>query len=259
MVSGDRSSAHQTQYSEKRSLSDFTCLKIWLSTAVAVALLPQVAACVEKTADASDQQVRGKAIRMNEPKLTTRYDALGVTETPSVIPASVEQSLYVASLVRSVIEVLLQKTSLENAEQTLFGEGQYFWPKAPQKPVRTSKSYDQNNFRVNFISLSFARTNENSVWSGAALSVTPKAFPRSAYQFAIPPNLFAGMILERTYAEERPANGSAPARRVHIFEFSLNDGGVTLSLQFETRADLSNLKALHPVTFDLLKVKRAGG
>ena len=74
----------------------------------------------------------------------------------------------------------------------------------------------------------------------------------------VPAEFFSRMTLIKAVAEDRAANGSAPARRVHIFEFSLTKGEVELGLQFETRDDLSSLKAPYPSTFDVLKVKRAG-
>jgi hypothetical protein len=193
---------------------------------------------------------------MTDTKLTTPYDAMDVREMPSVVPASPEQSQYVVSLAKSVIGVLLQKSTLDDEERAAFGKGEFFWPKDPKKPIRTSKSYDSSNFRINFVTLSFARQSEDTPWTGAALSINPKAFPRSSYKFVIPTEFFAGMTLVRAYSEERAANGSSPARKVNIFEYSLVDKDIRLSLQFEARADLTDLKEPRPSTFDLLKVKR---
>lgn len=193
---------------------------------------------------------------MNSSKLTIPSDALAVVDMPSVVSVSAEQSQYVVALANAVIRVLSRESTLEDEERALFGEGEYFWPKDPAKPIRVSKSYDAANFRVNFISLSFARPSDGAPWTGAALALTPKAFPRSAYQFAVPADFFSVMQFVKASDEERPANGSAPARKVHVFEYALVRGNVTLALRFETRADLSKMNDQPPKKFDLVKITK---
>lgn len=224
---------------------------------VTAVTLSQFSACGRGAADPTGGTTGVKVIDMNESKLVTQYDSLDVLAMPSVVPATAEQNLYVALLVSSVVEVLLEKTSMEDAELRLFGKGEFFWPKDPKKPLLTSKSYSTNNFRINFVSLSFARLSENAPWSGASLSVTPKAFPKSAFRFDLSEKVFASMKFERASTEDREANGSTPARRVHIFEYSMNERGIKLNLHFETRDDLASLDAPYLTTFDVVKIKRA--
>jgi hypothetical protein len=230
--------------------------KIVVATAFAAAVGQQLSACSPSSAITGGASSAVQANQMNSSKLTTPFDALAVGDLPSVVPASAEQSQYVVALTNAMIRVLSRESTLEDEERALFGEGEYFWPKDPAKPVRVSRSYDAANFRVNFVSLSFARPSDGAPWTGAALAVTPKAFPRSAYQFAVPADFFSAMRFVKGSEEERPANGSAPARKVHVFEYALVRGDVKLTLRFEARGDLSNLKDQPPKTFDLVKITK---
>ncbi len=230
--------------------------KIVVATALAAAVGQQLSACSPSSATAGGASSAVQANQMDSSKLTTQFDALAVGDMPAVVPASAEQSQYVVALANAVIRVLLRESTLEDEEHALFGEGEYFWPKDPTKPIRVTRSYDAAVFRANFISLSFARPSDGAPWTGAALAVTPKAFPRSAYQFAVPANFFSIMQFVKASDEERPANGSTPARKVHVFEYALVRGGVKLTLRFETRSDLSNLKDQPPKTFDLVKITK---
>ena len=193
-------------------------LKVAVATALAGAVGHQLCASPSTAAASGRASADAPKSQMNSSKLTIPSDALAVVDMPSVVSVSAEQSQYVVALANAVIRVLSRESTLEDEERALFGEGEYFWPKDPAKPIRVSKSYDAANFRVNFISLSFARLSDGAPWTGAALALTPKAFPRSAYQFAVPADFFSAMRFVKASDEERPANGSTPARKVHVFE-----------------------------------------
>ena len=191
---------------------------------------------------------------MNHLKIVGPTDALDLWELPSVVPMTDEQRAYIMALTDMAIRVIQKKTTLEEAENTLFGEGLYHFPKAPG-PVKM-KGFRSENFRMKFIHIVFERTDEKSIWNNAGLEITTKNSPKAEYQMDLPSSFFDRMILEKAVAEERPVNGSTPAHKVHIFQFHTSSNGVKVQLKFETREGLSNLKDKYPKSFHSLEITR---
>ena len=107
---------------------------------------------------------------MNHLKIVGPTDALDPWELPSVVPMTDEQRAYIMALTDMAIRVIQKKTTLEEAENTLFGEGLYHFPKAPG-PVKM-KGFRSENFRMKFIHIVFERTDEKSIWNNAGLEIT---------------------------------------------------------------------------------------
>jgi hypothetical protein len=228
-----------------------------VAKALSALTLGHIVACSEHAADKSNVGFNEQVQPMNPSKFASPFDAMDIGDLPSKIPATKEQNQYVVALATAAINVLLQKTTLDKEETSLFGKGEFFWHKDPSKPIRTDKSYSQDNFRMNFVSLSFVRAREDLPWTGAALSVTTKAFPRSVYQFELPIEFFSGMRRVKAFEEVRPENGSRPSHKVNVFEYVTVGGNTALNLRFESRADVTSLQAEHPTTFHLLKLTRS--
>lgn len=191
---------------------------------------------------------------MNQLKIVGPTDALDPRELPSVVPMTEEQTAYVMAVTGMAIKVIQKRTTLEEAEKTIFGEGMYHYPKAPG-PVKM-KGFRSENFRMKFIHIVFERTDEKSIWNNAGLEISTKNSPESEYQMNLPPSFFDGMVLDKAVAEDRLANGATPAHKVHIFQFHTSTDGVKVQLKFETRADLSNLQDKYPKSFSLLEIAR---
>jgi hypothetical protein len=178
---------------------------------------------------------------------------------PAQIPVTAEQTLYVSALMESVVSVVLGRSEIEQEERRLFGPGLFHFPKDPRQPVEVLRYYRAENFKMKFISLSFSRTDRQSPWTRASLSVLPKNAPRGAYVLNLPAGAFAAMKLVKSFAENRPTNGSAPAHQVHIFEFLRTEGTASVRLLFECQQELCDLKAAFPTSFHLLKIARISG
>jgi len=191
---------------------------------------------------------------MNQLKIVGPYDETDLHDMPSVIPMTDEQTAYVMAVTDMAIKVIQKKTTLEEAEKTLFGEGKYHFPKAPG-PVK-AKVFRSENFRMKFIHIVFERTDEQSIWNAVELGIGTKNSPESAYQINLPSSFFDGMVLDKAVSEDRPMNGATPAQKVHIFQFHTASNGVKVQLEFETREDLSNLKDKYPKSFHTLVITR---
>lgn len=186
---------------------------------------------------------------MSQPKIVGPNDLLDVNDMPAITPMTDEQTQYFVSIVYAVLRVIQKKSTLEQ-EEALFGEGQYHWPKDPKKPIKVSRSYHADNFRIRFLTLGFSRENQNSIWSRAALTIEPK---NGVYVMDFPESFFADFALEKTFAEDRP---NQTIKRVNVFQFRSKETGPTIQLQLEAREDVSSLENKYPKSFHLLKITR---
>lgn len=204
----------------------------------------------------SEKSIPPEEKKMNHPPFPDAFGNIELADMPSLVPMTVEQRLYVIALVQTTIKVLQKKQTLEQAEKELFGEGGFHWPKDPQKPIKVSKSYKGENFRMKFISLGFRRNTSDGDWLSAGISIEPKNSTKSAYQMDLPASFFEEMILDKVASEDRPVNGATLAHKVHIFQFHTSSDGVKVHLKFETRQDLSNLKDKYLKSFHSLEITR---
>jgi hypothetical protein len=198
----------------------------------------------------TSQKVEDNA--MNKLKIIGPYDRTDIKDMPKVIPMTDEQRAYVISIAEMTINVIQKKTSLEQAESVLFDKGVYHAPKDAGPVIL--KAFRNENFNMKFINLVFERVDEQKIWKQAELKITTKNSPESAYQMDFPLSFFDGMTLETAYAEERKRNDET--QLLNIFKFQSVNNGIKLKLQFETRADLSNLADKYPKSFHYLEVIR---
>ena len=188
---------------------------------------------------------------MNEPKILGPNDLLDVNDMPAITPMTEEQKQYFVAIVEAVLRVIRKKSTLEQ-EEVLFGEGQYHWPKDPKKPIKVSRSYPADNFRISFLTLGFSRENQNSIWSHGGLTIEPK---NGVYAMDFPESFFADFVLEKVFAEDRP---NQSIKRVNVFQFRSKESNPNIHLQLEAREDVSRLKDKYPKSFHLLKITRIG-
>lgn len=188
---------------------------------------------------------------MNQPKIVGPNDLLDVNDMPAITPMTDEQRQYFVSIVDAVLRVIQKKSTLEQ-EEALFGEGHYRWPKDPKKPIKVSKSYRADNFRIRFLTLGFSRENQNSIWSRGGLTIEPK---NGVYAMDFPESFFADFVLIKTFAEDRP---NQSIKRVNVFQFRSKETSPTVQLQFEAREDVSSLEDKYPKSFHLFKLTRMG-
>ena len=139
---------------------------------------------------------------MNHLKIVGPTDALDLRELPSVVPMTEEQTAYITAVTDMAIKVIQKKTTLEVAENTLFGEGMYHFPKAPG-PVK-SKVFRSEKFRMKFIHIVFERMDEKSVWNSAELEISTRNSPESAYQMNLPASFLPAWFSTRRRLKNAP-------------------------------------------------------
>jgi hypothetical protein len=177
-------------------------------------------------------------------------DPLGM---PAIIPMPRKQALYIISIVNAMRRVIEKKTTLTR-EEALFGEGEFFFPKDRKKPIKASKSYWSENFRLRSITVGFRRKHEGSDWHSAGLRVEPLNFPTGIYSMDFSPDFLNEFILERSYSEKRKEQS---IEQVNVFEFRHKDLSNKIKLHFESRQDVSDLEDGYPKSFHALSITRA--
>jgi hypothetical protein len=226
------------------------------SLCASFAVICVVAACGDAVPQALEPADSIEVDRMNKGKPMEPTEPTDPRNMPTQVPVSAEQTQYVGTLIESVANVVSGKVELPHIERQIFGPGVFHYPKDSRQPPEAVRYYAAENFKIKFVTLSLSRQDRQSPWVSASLSIQPQNAPRGAYVFNLPPTVFAAMKLVKSFAEQRPANGSAPAHLVHVFEFLKADASTTVRLIFECRQELCDLKAAFPSSFHLLKISR---
>jgi hypothetical protein len=135
----------------------------------------------------------------------------------------------------------------ENDE--IFGQGEFFWPKDPKKPIKSILSFEIDNFKFRFIRLGFMRRSEQHPWESATLTVQPKNFPTGVYGMELPESFFTDLVLLKSYSEKRE-HGSI--ENINVFEFVPRENHSNIKIRFESRQDVSDLHEKYPRSFHAL-------
>ena len=136
-------------------------------------------------------------------RITAPFDGLENWKIPAVVPLNDEQRSYVSQVMLALITVVGQESSLEAEEKRVLGCGQFFWPKNPDEPIRVSKSYFGEHFRMSGIAARLERRSESLPWTKAGLTVHPRNFPRGVYEMKLPRETFKDFDLTEVMQEDR--------------------------------------------------------
>lgn len=182
---------------------------------------------------------------MSSHKLVDLYKDSELDDIPSRVPLTVEQREYVSCLFSSMLDVIEQKRSLVENDSA-FGQGKFFWPKDPSKPIKSSLSYEVDNFKFRSISIGFTRKDPSSAWSMAGLSIHPRNFPHGVFEMRLPKSFFGRLVFESSHAEERK---NESLKIVNVFWYKNETNGHTINLRFEADPRVSDLKEGYPRSF----------
>ena len=152
----------------------------------------------------------------------------------------------------ALTRVTAGSSSLEAGEKQILGCGQFFWPKNPGEPIRVSKSYFGENFRMAGIAARVQRKSESSPWTKAGLTVHPRNFPRGVYDMRLRPELFRDFELKKVTQEDR---SDRRIRKPILFYFEhkkIKD----FRLRIEARDDVSSVDDLFPSSFHMVEMTR---
>jgi hypothetical protein len=184
-------------------------------------------------------------------RIAVPYEGRESWEIPAIVPFSDEQRLYVSEVVEAVIRVMAEASSL-GTEEKILGLGQFHWPKNPDEPIKTLKSYFGQNFRMAGIFASFKRESESGPWIKAALTVHPRNFPAGVYLMKISPKLFDQFNLQKVVQEDREEE-RVKHPIVFYFEHKKIQG---FTLKVEARSDVASIHDQFPSSFHAIKVTR---
>ncbi len=177
---------------------------------------------------------------------------LELNQMPLVTTMSEEQRQYVGSILAATRRVIEGHSALESEEKKILGEGRYFWPKDPKKPIRVSKYFPAENFKMIGLALGFKRDTATSEWTQASLTVQPRNFPSGQYRMNYPRATFADFQLVRAELIIRH-DGLVP--RVNVFHY-VKKGDEKVTLTVEAHEDVSSLSDKYPSSFHLIKFKK---
>jgi hypothetical protein len=186
-------------------------------------------------------------------KIATSYDNVDNEDLPAVIPFNDEQRKYMIALLSAVLRVINGTSDLHSEEIKILGEGKYFWPKDPKKPVRALRYYTDENFLVHGITLSFERQDERASWQAAGLALQPRNFPHGVYDIGLPQSFFDEFQLIKTAQETREGE-SIPRPIVFYFSHKTIRG---LTLKVQARPDLTSVNARFPSSFYVIEIARS--
>jgi len=171
---------------------------------------------------------------------------------PEMIPLTDEQRVYIIDILSALMRVVEGVSSLEQEEEQVLGTGQFYWPKNPDEPVKLSKSYFGENFRMSGIAAKISRENESSPWLKAGLSIYPRNFPRSVYSMQLPAQVFKDFELVIVKHEQR-----SEQRLTKPAVFYLRHKRVkNLQIKVEVRGDMVTAKDSYPRSFHYFEVSR---
>lgn len=193
-----------------------------------------------------------KGLAMNSPHNSNLYRDVNPKDMPTLITTSNEENEYILFIVTSAIEVIEGKRNLSENDKN-FGQGKYFWPKDPSKPIKTRISYPSENFRINKIFLNFSRKTQNTPWCRAELLLAPKNFPVGAFKMELKEKFFENLIFQDAKHEVR---ANEQVSEVNVFHYLVKYDLSEIDIKLEARIDLSDIKKRHPSSFHKLILEK---
>lgn len=185
-------------------------------------------------------------------RIASLYENIDSREMPAIIPLSDEQRSYVIEVLSAMIRVIAGSTPLELEERMYLGTGQFYWPKNPDEPVRLSRSYFGENFRMAGIAANINRKSENSPWTRFSASVHPRNFPRGVYSMQLPSSFFKEFELQKVAQEMR--DGERIANPI-VFYFK-HKHIRNVMLKVEARDDVASTRDSLPSSLHALEIRR---
>lgn len=173
-----------------------------------LAVIPFIMSCNKESSSPTTQKLteidQDLRTGMAQIPITNKYDDENILEIPSIVEMNEDQKSYLMKLLSSIRSVIDNSSTLEIEESKILGEGNFFWPKDPQKPVMRSKFFPSKNFQIRGIRLNISRENNSQIWNKAVISVTPRNFPVGVYSMNLSEKFFDDYTLVHSKQENRP-------------------------------------------------------
>ncbi|WP_137172677.1 hypothetical protein [Massilia sp. HP4] len=189
---------------------------------------------------------------MNQISIPNKYDDKNILEIPSIVEMNDDQRSYLIKLLSSIRSVIDTSSTLEIEESKILGEGDFFWPKDPQKPVMRSKFYSAENFQIRGTRLQISREDISQTWNKAGISVTPQNFPIGVFSMNLPEQFYNDYVLVHSEQENRPEHG---IKDPIVFVFA-HRTDKKFFMKLEARRDVANVADAFPKSFHALWFER---
>jgi len=198
-------------------------------------------------------RARSDCLMFKKPeRITAPFDNLESWKIPDVVSLNDEQRAYVSQVVLALIAVVGEGFSLVAEEERVLGCGQFFWPKNPDEPIRVSKSYFGEHFRMSGIAARLQRKSESLPWTKAGLTVHRRNFPRGVYEMKLPRETFKDFDLKEVTQEDR-YDQRIQKPIVFIFEHKKIKN---FRMKIEARDDVASVGDSWPSSFHLIEMTR---
>lgn len=194
-----------------------------------------------------------QSINKPQPRIVAPHEGVDSLRIPAIVQFSDEQRIYVSEIVAALMRVMAEVSTLEAEEEKILGVGKFRWPKNPNEPIKTLKSYLGENFRMAGITASFQRDSEDAPWSKAGLTVHPRNFPAGVYSMRLPATLFDDFKLEKVVRENREEER---IKMPVVFYFS-HKKITNFALKIESRSDVTGVDDSFPPSFHAIIIIRS--
>lgn len=181
-----------------------------------------------------------------------RFKNVDPTEMPVQVELTPDEKKYIFGIIADMIDVVAEGRDPQE-QDSRFGSGKFFWPKDLTKPVRTSISYEAQNFKLRSISLNFRRSSAEAKWCRAEMLVRPRNFPIGIFKMNLPSVAFNEYNLQRTSIEDRP-HESIPI--VNSFFYTVQHNNQKIKLKISCRQDVSDFNKKYPKSFHEVIIER---
>ena len=207
---------------------------------------------IHSNSPGGDTFMSERLVVSKKPRLPMLYEETNSWEIPAVIALNDEQREYVIEVLSALVRVIEGVSSLEQEEQRVLGVGQFYWPKDPDEPVRLSKSYFGENFRMSGIAVKLSRENESSPWNKVGVTIHPRNFPKGVFSMRLPSSFFREFEL-LSVAQEKRQNQRIDEPIVFYFKHKKME---YIELRVEARADVVTARDPFPSSMHFLEILR---
>jgi hypothetical protein len=190
-----------------------------------------------------------KGSAMDPSKISDPYESKNANLLPKLTPLTAIQKSYIIEIIKAASNVIENKTTLE-AEERLFGNGEFFFDKDPNKPTEILITYRDLKFKP--VKLKFQRQKKTSPWTKATIFIAPRNFPNGMYQLDFDRSFFSGMTLEKSIQSKHPDES---IKKINTFRFVLNENQ-HIHYDFSAIADVPGLDEKLPSHFFTLEISK---
>lgn len=177
------------------------------------------------------------------------YENYEVSALPHIIPLSASQSAYILEIMDAASSVLADTSTLD-AQEPLFGKGDFIWPKDLNKPTEVTKIYNKLKFKG--MQLIFQRTDKHAPWTIVSIAILPRNFPKGNYEINFKDLISKKLNFQEVITQKYPGQS---IEKINSFRYLLNNNK-KIQYTFFENSEMKNMGDTYPSRFYSLEMKR---